>query len=695
MKIKSISISGYRQFKNITVNMEDEITIIAGANNSGKTSLVELFNIVFGKTKRKFCCDDLSIKDCNEWSDKVFPLIKKSFNDEKEKETTISKVLDSIFPFNDNSEKILMPSIEIKIQIDYKEDTDDIRNFADYLMDLDPNSHSFYFIYKYSISKDTFKNNLELNYKKFNSRFSKLEDNDDEKVIRVIKDMIVSLYFESSKETVFFTDKNYKNDVIIENEVFKQLFNYRNIMASRKLDDESSDKTKTLSKNVIDIAIDDDNWEKLTSNLPDEIIQLLQKEEIQKIVRKTSLDILRDTMRSIEKTNGGNTGNIILDMNITESRIQSLFKDITTAKFQSEDFYLKESSQGLGYSNLIYIILQLEKYKNSIKGGEKSADQNLINFFVIEEPEAHMHPQMQNVFTKYLFDYFKDKKNMQGFITTHSSEVIRSAKMEQLRVLRHISLFECKLFDLHDFSNKLPTNLKEFYNLLYEINFSDIIFADKIIMYEGDTEKMLIKSLLNLKEFNMLSSQYLSFVQVGGAYAYNYKSIIELLKIKTIIITDLDYNIEANDINKIKDSTTTNATLNSFYNEFFSKKNPKIGELYNWKSSGNIIMSNDLIYLAFQSEVDGYARTLEEAMLSKLYDIKTFEKKSIVEWKELRKKDKLKYTIPYEVDSCNLRDIVLHTSSGKTNFMYSVIINKMEEKMLPDYIKKALLWLIQ
>lgn len=44
MKITTIQISGFRKILKATINMEDDITVIAGANNSGKTSIVELFN---------------------------------------------------------------------------------------------------------------------------------------------------------------------------------------------------------------------------------------------------------------------------------------------------------------------------------------------------------------------------------------------------------------------------------------------------------------------------------------------------------------------------------------------------------------------------------------------------------------------------------------------------------------------------
>ena len=46
MRIKAVHITNFRKIIDAEINMEDNITVIAGANNSGKTSLVELFNAV-------------------------------------------------------------------------------------------------------------------------------------------------------------------------------------------------------------------------------------------------------------------------------------------------------------------------------------------------------------------------------------------------------------------------------------------------------------------------------------------------------------------------------------------------------------------------------------------------------------------------------------------------------------------------
>lgn len=62
----------------------------------------------------------------------------------------------------------------------------------------------------------------------------------------------------------------------------------------------------------------------------------------------------------------------------------------------------------------------------------KSIDKNKVNVFFIEEPESHMHPQMQNVFIRFLKNYYIDKK-LQGLITTHSNEIARMVGLDSLK----------------------------------------------------------------------------------------------------------------------------------------------------------------------------------------------------------------------------------------------------------------------
>ena len=68
---------------------------------------------------------------------------------------------------------------------------------------------------------------------------------------------------------------------------------------------------------------------------------------------------------------------------------------------------------------------------------------------------------------------------------------------------------------------------------MFKINFADLIFADKVIMFEGDTERMYLRSLLQKEIYTKLQQQYIAFVQVGGAYTHWYRQLIEFLEIKT------------------------------------------------------------------------------------------------------------------------------------------------------------------
>lgn len=692
MKIKTIQISGFRKILKATIHVEDDITVIAGANNSGKTSIVELFNYIFNANGR-LCCDDFPVFESQRWCRAVFPHFKDQFTSGIDKEEMIANILGIMMPLENPESAILLHPIEVKIQVDYDPDNDDIRNFADYIMELDPDNSSFYFIYRFELDKDLLRKSLDSEYEKLRNRFDKLigDADKDAEGIRIIEEMLILLYTSSCKDATYFSDKTYSNIVSMEPASFRALFNYHNIMAGRTLDDGNSDRARILSKSMIDIASQEDNWKTLIQSLPDKIKQSIEEEQIQQEVRKASVETLGQTIEQISKTNGGQAGHITIDMVVTDEAVQSLLKSITSAKYQVDDFFLRESSQGLGYSNLIFIHLQLEKYRKTI-------DPLLVNFFVIEEPEAHMHPQMQNIFSQYLFSYYSKEAAMQGFVTTHSHEVVRNIRISQLRVLRQVQPFECCLYDLHKFideSIKPKQELKdlvEFYDGFYTINFPDIIFADKVILYEGDTERMLIKNVLLSDRFEALRNQYISFVQVGGAYAIKYKPILNYLNIKSLIITDLDFDTDSETEIDVLQSLSTNATINAFANEALKKPTPTVQELYSWKNDVKyVVMKN--ICLAFQGTNDHYARTLEEAMLAKQYNMSVLDTKTKEEWTGLRERDKLTFVIPQKVDPCSIRTIVQHTSKSKTDFMYSVILSKLVDVMLPDYIEEGLIWL--
>lgn len=686
MKIKKIEVKNYRRFHNVSFSLVNDITLLAGANNSGKTSLIEFIGAVISSNKQKYYASDIPINLSDEKMDKLYPIIKSNFDSELSKENQIQNIVEQYYEINTKEEKQHDILASLRFTIDYELE-EDIRNFADYIMDLDSEKYFFYFTYTFELTPVSLGKALERDYDKLFNRYSKLRSEEIHDVkIKSFKEKLLYTYASGIVENCYYTDDTACNTNKMEPLQFRKLFNFRNIIAGRPLDDQSTGNYKSISKHMIDIAYFDESWKKLLETLPDQILESIEGTEAKNIVHKVSGLGIQQALESIAEANGGNTGNMILDLDISEEAIISLINNITKAKYTFDKYMLSESSQGLGYSNLIFIILQLEAY-------QKSIDPLLINFFVIEEPESHMHPQMQNVFGKYLRDYYKSKK-IQGIMTTHSSEIVRATEMKRLRVARTTGFFISEILDFSDFKEELTKDviLNNFFNFFYEIGFSDIVFADRVVLYEGDTEKMLIRKLLTFSTYKSLHQKYIAFIQVGGAYAHTYKKLIDFLKIKTLIITDLDYCKDAKEESKVLSSNTTNAAINSFYKERYASETPTVQQLYDWKSSNETEISEN-IYLSYQGKEESYARTLEEAMLCKLYNMSALEQKSKVTWNKMRLDKKLKFTIPQKDGDYSIRDIVQHTSSGKTDFMYSIILESLLEKSLPHYIEEGLKWL--
>lgn len=723
MKLSKIQVNNYRQLDKVVLFFQEDITVLAGPNNSGKTTFISLIKGALSDNKLKYAHNDIPVSQVTHWKNNTFPVCVKCFSAGKETEKVIEDIISEIACDGVLKPEYIIDPCEIRIEVTYDPENDDIRNFAEYIMDLDELQHSFYFIYTFVFNLSSFKKLLLQYYDKISARLANYFEKKDEQKSNIIKDLLIEAYSNSLVESCFFADSNYENRCKMEPSDFKKLFNFKSINAVRQLDDTDTDSSKTLSKSIVSLASKDKNWKDTTKALPDRLLTNIQNSGVKEKVRQASVNTLGSALKSLAQTNGGHIGDIMLEMDVTEDDVSDLIKKITCAKYQLEGHMLNESSQGLGYSNMIYLHMQLEEFKKDI-------NPLVVNMFFVEEPESHMHPQMQGVFIKYLLSVYK-QIGLQGLVTTHSNEMVRVAGLEHLRVIRETQMFKSEIFDLSAFRRSLVLKneseeaeeeidskdismLENFFDWFFEIGFSEIIFADKAVLYEGDSERLYIKKLITLPVYQKLSGQYIAFIQVGGAYAYNYKSLIEFLKIKTLIITDLDYKKSALSEDEILASKSTNSTINSFYKISNGKTvdlhentdedeeihdSPSIAVLYEWKEKGQNKLCDNFIYVVFQ-EKEYYARTLEEAMMSRLLSLKAFEKKPRSEWKKIKSNYKLKFTIPNnrkdEKDSAfSLRDIVDSMSKSKTDFMYSVILKSLGETMLPKYIEEGLTWLIQ
>lgn len=170
MKLKKITVSNYRQFENLELNFDENLTILAGANNSGKTSLLSLLKNIFISDKNNYNEYDIPAKKIKLWLDFTFPLFKDFFN----RKESIEQLYKSLIKKMEDDEKFKLDTTEIRVHISYDKDKDDIKFFVDYIMDLDENENSFYFIYNYDINFNKFEKNIKNNFDKIKRRFLEL-----------------------------------------------------------------------------------------------------------------------------------------------------------------------------------------------------------------------------------------------------------------------------------------------------------------------------------------------------------------------------------------------------------------------------------------------------------------------------------------------------------------------------------------
>lgn len=711
MKLAWVKVANYRQFvEEEILDVDRWLTIIAGANNSGKTSILELlYNVLYQKNSN-FKCEDIPAVNVNSWLSEIQPvfedvLLQKKLDADNFAERIKKRIMEEGKDFI--NESYLLHALDMKFCVEYENASENVQKFAEYYMDLDKNQFHFFFRYNFVLNEIKFWNELKNQYAKIRRRYNsiceaKKEGTDTRDRQESFRNMILHIYFRCLEEKAWYCNEDYSIQEKLEKEKIKALFNIRFIQASRRLDDVSNDKNFTLSKEIIEVLEKSEQWTGLMNELPDKVLGQIEKTDVKTTVHQQSIQELDQTVNELLMTNGGKEIKPDLQLDMTEEHIKELLGGVLAAKYKVDDYYLGESSQGLGLSNLIYIHLQIEKFI-------KEYDEQKVNIFFLEEPEAHMHPQMQQVFMKYLMDRkHEEAEHLQGIVTTHSAEMVGCAGFLPLRVIRTNESGTSRIVDLSSLEDVDKT-----YDLFFEIGYSEIVFADKVIFYEGDTERMYLRKLLQLKENKTLRKQYIAYIQVGGAYAYNYREILDLLKINALIITDIDYEKDVVEFADIEQSITTNSTIKNFYQDVYGNAVSNITGLYQMKKDLKNVMSDGQLYLAFQGIEDGCTRTLEEAMLCKKYRINVWDKKKKSEWKKLKDTDGLKFSLPqkynvlkmengkekkvqktYTDDSeMSVRDILRATSGSKTDFMFSVLAHGLEDEMQPDYIREGLKWL--
>ena len=659
MYISKIKTKNFRLLKDSILDLENQkdLSLLIGRNNSGKTSFIVLFEKFLKSEGNKFNFDDFSMG-----------------------------LRQEIFDIDEDTDELAI-SIKLIFEITYNED-DSLENLSDLILDLDPASNKVNILFECSINKQKLLAdlaNVDVTLKK---RFLKKN---------------LSLYLNQPKIFVFENEQDLEASnryKIIEKDrkTIEKLINFQVIHAKRGVSSsESSGASRQVLSNITTNYFNKKTENELADNKLDEINSNLL--EMDNLLGSSYDTFFNDFLLQAKEFLAISDLKVISDLESKE--ILSYHSKVV---YGNEEEVLPEHLNGLGYMNILYLLLQLEIKKEYLLEGKKD-----INLLFIEEPEAHTHPQMQTVFIRKIKELLGNISSLQTFITTHSSHIVKNCDFKDIRYFSYNN--ESKNIEVKNFYSELEKKYDsekdnfKFLNQYLSIASAELFFAEKIIFIEGVTEGLLLPMFI--KEHDKIcedeklkiSSQNITVLEVG-ANAKAFKHFIDFLNIQTLIITDIDTTIKttnakdrtvyiASEVNK--STHTSNATIRDFLKSPEFSEEEKFDEWFE-KLKANTLQDDDsIIKVAYQTtESEYHGRSFEDAFMS-------VNKKLLLEHSDYLKKNGLDSEFEDELkaseDYYSITENILNKKSEFASAILWLALTSEVSWNVPAYIKEGLQWI--
>ncbi len=676
MRISNVSIRNFRRLEQVSIDIENRQTIFVGPNNSGKTSATALFRCFLGG--RDFRIHDFSVSRLADFN-----------------------------AFAESGDKEKLPRIELDIWFSIDPSTIEFGRAFTLLPRLSAEFNRLGVRLSYG-PKDSKK--LQADYHLANQR-----------MVEAIAERTLSQYLAENGnlrrhyEVSYFSLEKAAPQPIAKplgrdegKELLRNLIRVDFVDAQRNIDDDDSSRSNRLSA-------------AFASFYRKNLEQAETAAEAHKVIDNNNKQLTKHYAEQFNPLMTVIKGLGVPSINDRDLRIVSSLSPESALRGNTELLYvdtvrqheLPELYNGLGFKNLIYMAIQARHFHSQWM--QTPENRPLCQLIFIEEPEVHLHAQVQQTFIKNVWNVIEQSAREGGeqgltpqvVVTTHSSHILDAAEFGEVRYFRRCQLereigpvgilnasevHSLRAFqpDSESIDGKVvtPEQSLAFLSQYLRLTHCDLFFADAAILVEGAAEKLLLPAMIG-KVVPDLQTTYLTILEVGGAFAHRFDGLLTFLRIPYLVVTDLD-SVEATGRHSAcrADSAgalTSNATLKKFFNV------TTVAELMALDPTQKEDDDKDRC-IAFQSDIlvsDAPAprslrpRTFEEAMAYQNFSMLRSGNLSLG-----------KLQIPAGLDEAYqcIYDHVRSSDFKKTDFAMSILAATCNWQV-PNYIADGLRWL--
>lgn len=554
MKIKSLKISNVLSFEykdNIEncdeISFDNNLSILIGPNGSGKSNFLEIISEIFKKAMFRHC--PFTIEE----------IIRYKNNPSKDNDRLINQnVQPEEYSFSKNINSIDKP-LEIKFEIELTDN--DITN----LTFLQTNANDIEGIlrdyFHAGANFVNFQNDLQSIDRNISFIFTHIQDKKFLNVTNVVDDRSrfifhYLLWFEYIQNCIIISNRiNGTNWSLLKN-VFSLLGSnrdYENFEPIVSVEDKDGGKWRSFRTKILQRTV-----RGITNEEPIPI------SEVKYHLARSYNEIGIEVSENIRSANGKTVKEILRDDTVFGKLNEVLF----------EHMKIKLDIERVNYDTLDYGFKFIDETGNEkpfylFSSGEKGTIQLIFAIFgrdlkdgvmVIDEPEAHIHPQMQ----QKILDIIKKAINelgMQFIVATHSPIFVNKDTVESVY----------RFYKNNNFTkvvrNQVTQSEKDLIQILNYTNSSKIFFVDKVVLVEGVSDEYFFRFYFDyFKNNTIVKDENIEFLNIGGKDSFPvWGDFLKKYEIAAYFIGDLDnvFDIELGIIDQ--------PTLDILQNDFESQ----------------------------------------------------------------------------------------------------------------------------